>query len=525
MSNNLNKEEEIMKRVLLSLLCFSLLVFALSGVSYGWQGRMGGAGDPYGLLQDESDFLIHPAKIANGEGIKFYGHYRFTYTDVTDWDYDLDWLTLTGALLDFYHYNGSGQEYSHNALLGAATPLGPGRFGIFFTYDGMRGDYDGDEDIFGISNFSEYDLSSDFDSFALRLLYGLPIGGFNLGGEVQFAHRQEKNESWVQTIDPFGFLNYTLGMDSPDINVLPFLIPYDSSYWEALFKGSLEGMVGPLDLEFTLRGGFIFGGDNNFVQERDIPVGTINALADLDGDVTGWLIGGDLWLRYALANDLILPFLVRIDYQSKARDADGPGQYGWSPWTDVTYETEEKGLHIVVGGGVNKELGTGTKIAAGIYYNYLQGENRIEQHVAPFTIEYFDSSESPDSTEHQVMLRLAGELGLSPEVTLRMGLTPFFGWVGEDYEFTYSFGTVPQYTDNISLDGYRWGIGASLGGSVQFDSFTLEPFINGGWQQIDLDGDGEETIAGFGIGSLWGMDLSRDEWYIGGGCSFLYDLP
>jgi hypothetical protein len=520
MSNNLNKEEEIMKRVLLSLLCFSLLVFALSGVSYGWQGRMGGAGDPYGLLQDESDFLIHPAKIANGEGIKFYGHYRFTYTDVTDWDYDLDWLTLTGALLDFYHYNGSGQEYSHNALLGAATPLGPGRFGIFFTYDGMRGDYDGDEDIFGISNFSEYDLSSDFDSFALRLLYGLPIGGFHLGGEVQFGYRHEANETWIQLTDlSAGIMNYPWGGSRPWLNLSPFMFPYDSSYWETLLKGSLEGTVGPLDLEFTLRGGFVFAGDNEWAYDYQQPAGNSVAGINLDGDVNGWGIGGDLWVRYPV-DTFVLPFLVRIDYQSKTRDGDAEG-YGGLAGFFYNYEQETRNLHLEAGGGIEKALSQNARVAAGLYYNYLQGRENLRQRGiegVPFTNEH---DGYPAATEHRVMFRLAGEAELSPMVTLRMGLVPFYGWVREDFTYYYSSS---NYTDDISLSGSRWGIGGSLGGSVEFGNFTMEPFINGGWQQIDLSGDGEETTAGV-VTDLLGMDLSRDEWYIGGGCSFLYDMP
>ena len=59
---------------------------------------------------------------------------------------------------------------------------------------------------------------------------------------------------------------------------------------------------------------------------------------------------------------------------------------------------------------------------------------------------------------------------------------------------------------------------------MRFNSFTMEPFFNVGWQQFSLDGDGQRITAGV-ITDLWDMDLSRNEWYIGGGCSFLYDLP
>jgi hypothetical protein len=511
-----------MKNRRVFLVFLSLLVVALAGTSYAWQGRMGGMGDPYGLVQDESDFLIHPAKIANGEGVRFYGDYRFTYTGVTDWDYDLYVFNPAGTLTDFFDFYGSGQEYKHNALVGAAFPLGPGRMGLFFQYDGMRGDYDGNEHALGLSNFAEYNLTKNLDNFALRLLYGLPLGGnFNLGGEVQFAYRQEKSSSW-QTIGPDGYLNIILSMEDPSTSLLPFLFPYDSDYWEALFKGSLEGKVGPLDLEFTLRGGFLFAGNNTLTMETQLPVGTMTNLVDFKGDVQGWQIGEDLWLRYPLAKDLALPFLVRIDYQSKIRDGHGPGQYGWTPWPDERYKNEENDFLLTVGGGLDKQLGTGTKTAAGIYYNYLRGENGIKLHVAPLSIEYFDSIDFPASTEHQVMLRLAGEHEFSPMVALRMGLNFFYGWVSEDFKFTYSF-SVPIYTDDISPSGYHWGIGASLGGTIKIPPVTLEPFIAGGWQQYRLNGNGDRIAAGTII-NLWEMDKSRSEWNIGGGLSILFNL-
>jgi hypothetical protein len=123
------------------------------------------------------------------------------------------------------------------------------------------------------------------------------------------------------------------------------------------------------------------------------------------------------------------------------------------------------------------------------------------------------------------MLRLAGELALSPIVTLRMGLTPFYGWVREDHTFNYGDpAPVNNYTNDISLSGYHWGIGASMGGTIKFKPITLEPFIAGGWQQLRLKGDGDSVDA-TGILNLYNMSKQRDEWSIGGGCSFLFDLP
>jgi hypothetical protein len=439
--------------------------------------------------------------------VRFYGDYRFTYTDVMDWGYDLDVFNTAGTLTGFYHYDTSGQEYKHNASLGAAFPLGPGRMGFFFSYDGTRGDYDGDEDVLGVSNFARYDLTKDLDNFALRLLYGLPLGGFNLGGEVQLAYRREENENSMP-----GFLNYTLGTQIPSRNLTPFQLPHDSKYWEALFKGSLERKVGPLDLEFTLRGGFIFSGDNSWELTQT------SILVDFGGDVEGWRIGGDLWARYPLSNGLTLPFLVRADFQEKTRDGVGrrfDGNPNYYP-----YESQERNLHIEAGGGVDKDFGKGVRVAAGIYYNYLQREyDFILKETTGIGGQVWDHGDYPASIEHQVMIRLTGELELTPAVTLRMGLAPFFGWVREDFTFNYG----ASYTDDVPLDGHHWGIGASLGGTIKFKRIALEPFINGGWQQIKLNGDGERTLSSGVVSTLWEMDKLRKEWSIGGGFSIKFN--
>jgi hypothetical protein len=521
------------KRILI-LVILPMLVIALAGVSYGWQGRMGGMGDPYGLISDESDYLTHPAKIAKGEGVRFYGDYRFTYTGVTDWDNEVDIFSPAGVLGYVFPKEISGDEQRHEALLGSSFPLGPGRMGLFFTYQGMRGAYDGKlraEYYPGPTYYYDtYDLNSDLDNFAFRLLYGLPVGGFKLGGEAQIAYRQEENKALCNK--DFGGGSRGLFTNVPFdgiwgaayYNTLPLMLPYDSRYWEALFKGSLEGKVGPLDLEFTLRGGFLFGGDNQYEYERQQPIGTPTQGFRLNGDVTGWRIGGDVWARYPLAKDLSLPFLVRIDYQTKTRDGDGPGLLGLTG-DNFPYKSQEQSLHIEMGGGLDKELSKGAKIAGGIYYNYLQGKNALQirwDHGGGEWYNY-DSSDFPASTEHQVMLRLAGELELSPAVTLRMGLASFYGWVRQDFKFTYLQYTLFYNADDVSTDGYHWGIGASLGGTVKFKLITLEPFINGGYQQLHLKGDGGRVNPG-GLSDLYEMSKDRNEWFIGGGFSILYNL-
>lgn len=467
-------------------------------------------GDPYGLVSDESDFLIHPAKIANGEGVRFYGNYRFTYTGVTDWDDRYDGYDLTGVLMYFQRTDVSGEELGHNALLGASFPLGPGRMGLFFAYAGMRGDYDGDAIYPGIGSLLE--INNDLDGFALRLLYGLPIGGFKLGAETQFAYRQDK-----QGVNENDLTNAYL-----DEWWIPYPFPHKSRYWEALFKGSLEGKIGPLDLECTLRGGFDFGGTNKWGYELQVPPGTPVSGWDLKGDVQGWQIGGDLWLRYPLAANLILPVLVRVDYRTKTGDGDGPG-WGGAASNYFDYQDKTQDLAITVGGGVDKEFGKETRIAAGIYYNYLQSEEVFSWNVMYSGGWYREDWTYPDSIEHRILLRMAGEHILSPVVTLRAGLNVFYGWVTGEIRYSGNDSTGSFDIEELSGHGSHWGIGVSLGGTVQVKSLVLEPFVSGGYQQFRLNADG----VSFDNTGLYGLDnekITRNEWFVSTGLSVLFDL-
>ena len=103
-----------------------------------------------------------------------------------------------------------------------------------------------------------------------------------------------------------------------------------------------------------------------------------------------------------------------------------------------------------------------------------------------------------------------------------MGLEQFYGWIKEDFEST-NFGILflNRWIEEVSLDGHRWGIGASMGGSVTFQNLTLEPFISAGYQEINLDGNGAELI----FGTVMNVDELKREWCIGGGLSVLFDLP
>jgi hypothetical protein len=511
------------KKTHLFFLFLTFLIFSFSNLSYGWQGRMGGMGDPYGLVMDESDFLIHPAGIANGKGINFYGGYRFNYTDVTDWNLNLVQFTPAGILTGFSYFDTSGQEYSHNALLGAAFPLGPGRMGLFFEYAGKRGDYNGHEDLLPVSNFARYDLTSDLDNFALRILYGIPVGGMKVGLELGMAYRDERQETWLnRTNMSFGSTNFPWSWGVPERSLFPFMIPYDSQYWELLWKAGMEVKLAPMTIAVSLRGGANISSANTYKFEWHSPVGTINENVDMKGDVAGWRIGSDIWVSVPGGGGLTFPFLFSIDYAEKKRNGDGIGT-ALDVGTFYNYTHKEKSLDIKVGGGVEKKFGSTALIAGGIYYNYLQGSDDATLTNIGFTNITADSSEFPYHTEHKVILRLAGEKEFSPIVALRMGLNFFYGWVKEDFKYTRYDSGIFAYNDNVSLDGSHWGIGASLGGTIKIPPITLEPFINGGYQKLNLNGDGERTLPGSAMGNLWGMDKLRKEWFIGGGFSIKFN--
>jgi hypothetical protein len=513
-----------MKTKSLFIVILGFLVFLIAAPAHSWQGRMGGMGDPYGLVQDESDFLIHPAGIANGKGINFYGGYRFNYTDVMDWNFSFKYFGVGNAL---YPAKSSGDEYQHDALLGAAFPLGPGRMGLFFQYSGRRGNYDGKEieNDFGTPNFSKFNLDSDLDSFALRLLYGLPMGGFKLGSEIQLAYRREENKSkfyfdiFGTDVGPAILTNNPLGQDDFSVNTFPFMMPYNSKYWEALLKGSLEGAVGPAKIAFTMWGGIIFSGDNK-LDFRGLDItGPTYFGSSMKGDVKGWRTGSDLWLRYPLAEGLSLPFLVKIGYQSKNRDGDGP-VFGGMGTEIFDYKNKEKNFWLEVGGGVDKELAKGTRIAAGIYYSYLWNKNAfILNDTAPGGWAILDNSPYPEHKEHRVILKLAGEKEICPMTTMRMGMNFFYGWVKEDFIYHFSDSTPSFSLENNFPDGYHWGIGAFLGGTVKFNRFSVEPFISGGYQKLSLNGSGVSPNLIF---LLTESDKLRKEWSIGGGLSIKF---
>jgi len=504
-----------MKKVCLSLGILGFLILSIALPAQSWQGRMGGMGDPFGLVEDESDFLIHPAGIAQGDGVKFYGDYRFTYTGVTDWNIKLDQFNTAGTLADFFHFDTSGHEYKHNALVGTAFPLEGGRMGLFFTYDGVRGNYGGNEDILGTNDFAAYDLRKNVDNFALRLLYGRTLGGMDVGLELGMAYRDEQQKTWWnQTNMSAGTQNYICSWNVPERSLFPFMIPYDSKYWELLWKIGTVLKLAPVTIEASLRGSAIVSSDNDYNYLYQSPIGRPGYNADVSGDVTGCRIGSDIWVRYPWGDGLTFPALFSFDYAEKKRDGNGVGTGPSDLGLLYDYTHKEQSFDLKVGGGVEKKFGSTGLLAAGIYYNYLWADDdfRLSRDIT----EISDNGDFPLHREHRVILRLAGEKEFFPSLALRMGLNFFYGWVKEDFNFTNA-----MVTDNIPIAGPHWGIEASLGGTIKIPPVTLEPFINGGWQHCHLDGDGERSSAG-AIMNLWDMDKSRKEWSVGGGFSIKF---
>jgi hypothetical protein len=173
-----------MKKFVLYFLFLFVMIFIASGISHAWQGRMAGMDDPYGLIDDESDYLIHVADIAKEQGVKFYGGYRFNYTNVKTWETEFSILEAN----EIYRF--AGRELKHEALMGSSFALGSGRMGVFFAYDGKRGDFNADLVDYGTGIQRQEDL----DNFALRLMYGIPVGNFNVGIEAGIAHKKEKSD-------------------------------------------------------------------------------------------------------------------------------------------------------------------------------------------------------------------------------------------------------------------------------------------------------------------------------------------
>ncbi len=348
----------------------ALSVLILAAPVWAWQGRMAGFGDAEGLAPDESDFLAHPAAIVKGAGSSFYGHYRLTYDKATSWDYNLSLIPHSTS----FDYSASGRTWKNEAQLGAAFAAGAGRMGIFLEYAAARGKYDGRENYrlgpFGADGIS-FDMKDDLDRFALRMIYGLPVGGSRLGWELQVAYRNEEKEQRLIDRDWSGSWTATYknepwaAEDSPYSSLYPYLIPFQSKYWEAQAKASVEGLLGPAAYALTLKAGLPFASDNRYSYDIDyVTAAETDYRADMDGKVRGFNVGGDFWLRVPFSAATTLPFVISTEFRTVKRDGSRAGA------VTVNYDHEATSLLIKAGGGMDYTPAKATRLAAGLYYDY-----------------------------------------------------------------------------------------------------------------------------------------------------------
>ena len=490
-----------MKKNNLSVVAASLIILLLAIPSMAWQGRMAGMGDANGLIEDESDYLIHPANIAAGSGLNFYGNYRLTYNKTTKWDYSIS----SPALSVTYPFSTSGHSWKNEGQLGAAFTLGAGRMGVFFDYTGINGNYSGDQSYAGFwyNGYATYDFSNKINDFALKVIYGLPVQTMKLGAEFQMVYRNEDQETNWRDAGNF-FKNYLWSAeDYLENNLNPFMIPYQSKYWEAQGKVSVAGSMGPAKYAFTLKGGIPFASDNKFDR-----VGSLSYT--IEGKVKGFKAGGDFWLRVPLYDRMVLPFVVSAGYKTIKRDGVFDAQLPWI----VTYEHETKDIFVKVGGGVDFTPANGTKVAAGLYYDFIRTNQSLHASDTNLPTFYVDEyADMPKYTEHRLTLKTLAEKELSSRIILRGGFNVFYGMVKSDYAYSAYDNFGPFSPLNISTSGSNVGVNVSAGATVRLDKVRLEPFINAGYVKYKTSGDG--TVGLFATEA----EFNKDDWLIGAGLS------
>jgi hypothetical protein len=516
-----------MKKKCLLFLGVGLLLICFASASSAWQGRMSGMGDPFGLVSDESDLLVHPAKIVDGKGSNYYGDYKFDYHQITKWE-NIATFTIPNTSVFLIHspLMATGSERDHDASLGGTWAFGPGRIGIFVHYALKEGSYGGSNNFNQSGSLLQdsFALDTDADSFAVRLLYGLQIGAWKLGTEVGFSHKSHQNFTDYLTGDGVHLTNNPLGAMVTEYDTFTFMTPDDSSWNEAALKISAERAIGPGVLILTPKIATKFHGVNNInnlVTFGSVPI--FNVLST--GNVSGWSAGADLWYRVRLDDSTSLPFLMRADYDLTKMNSSGIELgFIFSPSPPVNFSSERKYFLFETGGGIDKEITKQTRVAGGIYYDYLQSKNSFiynqpgDQSIA--------HNEYPNEREHRVVLKIAGEQTISPMFTARLGINAYYGWVRDHFNYT----DIPEgdplnsTMQDISTSGHHWGLTASAGATVKVARLDIEPFLFTGVQKTHTDTDsGSRIVPGMGI-TPFSVDLEsrKNEWSFGGGLSIKY---
>jgi hypothetical protein len=392
-----------------------IAVLALCVVSAGaWTGRMSGMGGPYGLVEDESDFLTHPAVIPQGKGLTFYGDLSFFKKDVQKWDVSVnlgnDYAVTREA---------DGDEWNADTRLGFALPLGVGRMGVFFEYSGnfisRGGRYRGNgADYIGSTTASPgiIDVRNENDSIAVRVLYAQPAfdGKAKLGGEFSIGYVTETSSVMTDTLYGTLYVRHNYHWDNSFLNGFAYALPYSSRYWEAKMKASVETMIGASKLSVTPFGGFILDGDNRY--DWDFGSTAPWLIGTHEGSVSGYHLGTEAWWRLPVNKSISIPILAKAVYSEKKRDGDGT--YLWSgPMYDCDYGSKEKALNIEIGGGIDAQIGRNSRFAGGLYYGYIDSKNDF--FFIGYPVGAVDYPSHPKWKEDRITLKLAAETEISPK--------------------------------------------------------------------------------------------------------------
>jgi hypothetical protein len=511
-SLNINVElfkGETMKKT--GLLFVALLTFGLFAHSqgFGWQGRMAGTGDAYGLLEDESDFLIHPAAIAPGKDLNFYGTYRLTYDYVSQWD---NKTSVPSQNYD-YPYEAKGHEWKNEGQAGIALPLGTGRMGIFFEYLGTRAKYNGDENNYqNTTNDHEFKVESEADNFNLRAIYGKPLGDIKLGVEIQISYKDEENKNILDN----SVQNYfrTARYLHLDADFFKYIMPVCSDYYESIGKLSIDGKLGTVKNTFTIKGGATLPFAVNNKYDYNNATTEVNAT----GDVKGWNTGLDYWVRFPLNKDVSLPFIISVYHKQIKRDGSGDSNSGFN----FSYEHKSEDTNYTAGGGADFILKKDIRIAIGIYYNFLKSNQDMHiKEVDASDTWVYDYPEYPTKEESRITFKAMTEINFTSGLTFLSGLNVFYGRVKSNY-ISSCTNDGSHYSDSeLFTKGHNWGINLSFGTIHKTGKTIIEPFINAGFCRYKVSGDGYYD-AGFLLTGDTTGESEKTDWIIGGGLSVKY---
>jgi hypothetical protein len=477
--------------------------------AFAWQGRTAGMGDSAGLVDDESDYLTHPALIASLKSLSIYGTCAMSFEKTVHWD-----NTTALPLLNYdYPYKAEGHEWKAKGQAGFSLPLWKGGFGLFFGYSGNGSDYSGKENDCGTSTDDhKFYVKSKVNDFILSVIYGIPVRSLKTGFELLLMRGNEENlgkfdDSFIKAQNIF-YAAY----NAPALDLLAYKIPYISDYFKSAGKISFNVKTGSVMNNLTFYGGIIlpFVNDNKFDYED-------KGLADklvMEGEISGWDLAADYWMRYVKSKSISFPFVMGIAYGTTLREGSGLGNYSA---VRGSYKHDSDRGSAVIGGGPDFNFNKNTKIAFGIYYNYFYSKDKINFKDPAGASRVHDYPEYPQSDESRISLKASAEKNISSGFVLRGGLYGFYGKVKNKYSSRTYENSILQWDTEMETDGNSFGAGLSLGTTLKTGKVNIEPYLNGGFSRLKTDGDGKL----FGAADITG-DSKRLDWVIGGGLSVKY---